>query len=203
MISAIFLAAGCSKRMGNTKLLLPIKQNLTTILELSLNNLIKSKVNEIIIVLGYKYNKISKVVIRSFYQTHKNYKIIYNPDYKKGMSTSIKQGIQNINPESLGIMIVLSDQPFINPDIFDLLIDNFNNKKGIIVPVFNGQRGHPVIFSKSYIPELLLLEGDIGGREILKKYPDDILEVPVNDKNILIDIDDKIDYEKFKNYYSF
>jgi len=92
-------------------------------------------------------------------------------------------------------MLALGDQPLVDSQTINRLIEEFyNHDKGIAVPTYQGRRGHPIIFAIKYKPELLELEGDIGGREIIKNHPDDILEVAVDSESVIADIDTRADY---------
>ena len=87
-------------------------------------------------------------------------------------------------------MLALGDQPLIDSQAIDRLIDEFSHHdKGIAIPTYRGRRGHPIIFAEKYREKLLKLKGDIGGRQIIKDHPEDILEVAVSCKGIIIDID--------------
>lgn len=187
MISAIVLAAGESKRMGKVKQLLPFAQS--TVLEQVIKNLLESKLNEIIVVLGYQAQKIARKIGSN------PVKIVINPNFKQGMSSSIKCGLSQIDKRAEAIMIMLGDQPLIGKEIVDTLIEMFlKSNQGIIVPVYEGRRGHPIIFDAQYKSELLSLEGDIGGRKVIETHLQDILEVEVNSPGVIIDIDNKADY---------
>jgi molybdenum cofactor cytidylyltransferase len=187
MISAIILAAGESKRMGEPKQLMPFGQS--TILEKAIDNLLSSAVNEIIVVLGYKAEEVLKTIAT------KPVKIAINPDYKQGMSTSIIAGLSLIARQAQAVMLALGDQPLVDSQTINQLIEEFyNHDKGIVVPTYHGKRGHPVIFAIKYKQKLLGLTGDIGGREVIKDHPDDILEVAVDSESVISDIDTINDY---------
>ena len=187
MISAIILAAGESKRMGEPKQLMPFGQS--TILEKAIDNLLSSAVNEIIVVLGYKAEEVLKTIAT------KPVKIAINPDYKQGMSTSIIAGLSLIARQAQAVMLALGDQPLVDSQTINQLIEEFyNHDKGIVVPTYHGKRGHPVIFAIKYKQKLLELTGDIGGREVIKDHPDDILEVAVDSESVISDIDTINDY---------
>ena len=182
MISAILLAAGESNRMGQPKQLMPFSQS--TILERSIDNLLNSKVSETIVVLGYREEEIRKTI------ADKPVKTAINPDYQQGMSTSIIAGLKQVDKRAPAVLIALGDQPFVDTQTINSLVEAFiANRKGIIIPVYQGRRGNPVIVSIKYKSELLNLKGDVGGREIIKRHPDDVLEVEVNCDDILLDID--------------
>ena len=182
MISAIILAAGESKRMGKSKQLIPFGRS--TILEETVNNMLNSKVSEVIVVLGSRADEVTEKI------AFKPVKTVVNPDYQQGMSASVIAGLRLIDSSALAVMIALGDQPLINSQAINRLIEEFcNHDKGIAIPTYQGRRGHPVIFAMKYKEKLLELKGDIGGREIIDRYPDDVLEVAVNCEGIYIDID--------------
>ena len=125
----------------------------------------------------------------------KSVKIVINPDYREGMSTSIIAGLKMINEEDRAVMLALGDQPYIDSQTINTLIEVFaTQSKGIAVPVYQERRGHPVIFATKYREELLRLKGDIGGREVINRHPEDVIEVDVDCEGVLIDIDDMDSY---------
>jgi molybdenum cofactor cytidylyltransferase len=191
-ISALLLAAGMSERMGEVKQLLVLGER--RMIEVSLSNLLASRVDEVIIVLGFAADE-----IRPFVQGKERVQVVINPQFEAGMSNSIQCGLRAVDPCCSGVLIALADQPFIPADVIDTLIERFTaGKKGIVLPVYHGQRGHPVILSRQYEPELLALSGDAGGRAIVRSHPDDVLEVEVNDKGVVMDIDQPEDYQKIQ-----
>lgn len=187
-ISAILLAAGESKRMGTPKLLLNLGGK--TILEHSIDNLLNSKVSEVIVVLGHgAEGLLSRINQRTI-------KIMENSLYRQGMSTSIIAGLCLVDSRARAVMLALADQPLIPPAVIDRLIEAYEGGgRGIAVPVHRGRRGHPVIYSVKYKEELLKLTGDIGGREIVGRHPEDLLEVEVDSESIFTDIDTMEDYK--------
>ena len=188
MISAILLAAGEAKRMGKLKQLMPFGQS--TIVEQAIDNLLGSAVDEVIVVLGYRAEEISKTIAT------KSVKIIVNPNYSQGMSTSIIAGLNLIARQAQAVMLALGDQPSVDSQIINRLIEEFyNHGKGIAIPTYHGKRGHPITFAIKYKPELLGLKGDVGGREIIKDHPGDILEVAVDSESVISDIDTPSDYQ--------
>lgn len=182
LISTIILAAGESRRMGKPKQLLPLGK--TTILEQTIDNYLNSEVHDVVVVLGYRAEEILSLI------TKRPVRVAVNSAYREGMSTSIVAGLGLISDNAQGIMLALADQPFIDSQTINRLVESFGaGDKSIIVPAYQGRRGHPVIFSIKYKEELLSLKGDIGGREIIYRHPDDVLEVAVNCEGICVDID--------------
>ena len=187
MISGILLGAGESKRMGVNKLLLPWRRK--TVLEHCFETLHQSKVKEVVIVLNIR----NKEIVNLFQGL--KVKIIVNPYSKRGMSTSIRKGLEAIHPRCDGILIALGDQPFLKTRTINALIRAFDQgKEGIIIPSFQGRHGHPVIFHRRYRRELLNLKGDVGGRSIIERHPGDIRVVPIKSVGVVKDIDTWQDY---------
>ncbi|MDP2931768.1 MAG: molybdenum cofactor cytidylyltransferase [Chloroflexota bacterium] len=187
MVSAILLAAGESRRMGQSKLLLSFGGS--TILEHALDNLLKSRVDEVIVVIGNQADEMRKRI------ASRPVKVITNPDFRQGMATSVTRGLNLVNPKSSAIMLVLADQPLIDSQTINKLIDAFaSHDRGIVIPVYRGKRGHPIIFASKYREALLQLKGDVGGRELVGQHLGDILEVPVDSPGVALDIDTPDDY---------
>jgi len=181
-VSAIILAAGASRRMGVTKQLLPLGK--TTILESTIDNLLGSDVNEVIVVLGHQDRELSRLI------AGRPVTIALNPAYLRGMSTSIAAGLERVDPAARGVMLMLADQPFVDAATINHLLAAFARyPESIIIPLHRQKRGNPVIFPVSYQAELRALEGDIGGREIIKRHPEDVMEIAVSNEGVLIDID--------------
>lgn len=191
MISAIVLAAGESKRMGQTKQLLDWEGR--TILQRVLENLSRSQVDEVILVLGHEAERIQQTL-----DTHK-VKVVINRNYKEGMITSIQQGLINLDDKVEAFFIVLADQPAVGPEVFDRLIGEFRQaspQKSIVLPTFRGRRGHPALFGAKYKKEALRIEGDVGFRQVFQEHPEEILTVEMDTDSILQDIDTPDDYRK-------
>ncbi len=188
MISAIILAAGEAKRMGKLKQLLPLGK--CTVLEKTIKNVVASRVDETIVVLGYQADKIIPKIATT------TVKIVVNPHYSGGMSTSIISGLQAVEEKSDAIMVVLADQPFIDSHIINHILEEFaKHSKGIIIPTYGGKQGHPVIISLKYKSELLALKGDIGARELISRHSEDVYLVNVDSYGIIVDIDTKEEYK--------
>lgn len=175
--------------MGQNKLLLPWGKK--TILEHCLQTFLCSRVNEIILVVNDQTEKIARQL------KERRVKVIVNPDYRRGMSSSIRLGLKLLNPKSKGVFIGLGDQPLLRSRTVNALIDAFEKGEGkVIVPSFQGRMGHPVLFDRRYKGELLKLKGDEGGRSILKRHVQEVLMVPVRSAGVIRDIDRWRDYKR-------
>src|SRR5687768_15832988 len=136
MISAIVLAAGQGKRFGECKQLVRLGDQ--TVLEHVLEPLRASKIDEIVVVLGAHAGAIQAEV------QFEGERVILNPDHASGMSSSIHAGLRALSEDVEAVMIVLGDQPFIQRETLDLLIDaSWRHTEAAVVPVYNGLRGNP------------------------------------------------------------
>jgi molybdenum cofactor cytidylyltransferase len=192
MISAILLAAGESKRMGRPKQMLEWQGK--TILLHVLKNLINSDVDEILLVLGHEAEQIRRSLPEF------PIKIVINPNYERGMASSLRQGLLVMDPRSEAFLVLLADQPGIGPEIINRVIRDFQQadpKRGICRPVYRGLQGHPVLIGIKYLQEALQLQGDVGARQILINHPDDILEIEVDKDVVLMDMDTPEEYRKY------
>ena len=189
-ISGIILAAGLSTRMGELKQLLLFGQS--TIIETVIDNLLGSKLDEVIVVLGHEAEKIRAQI------QHKPVQIITNPDYREGMLTSAQCGVRALPQHVDAFALTLVDLPLITSDLINRVVEAYHQtEKGIVIPSYNYRRGHPVIFHRRYADEILALRDESGGvRSLYKRYAGDIHYVTVDTDRILMDVDNREDYEK-------
>ena len=178
MISAILLAAGESRRMnGENKLTKKIRGK--PLIKYSVKNIVESSVDEIIIIIGHKANDIKNSI-----NEDKKIKFFFNNDYKTGMASSIKTGLNNLSEKTQAFFICLGDMPMINKDIYNQLIKQLKNKD-IIVPTYKNQQGNPVLFSISMKDIIMNIEGDAGAKKILENNKDKVFELEINNQGIL------------------
>ena len=192
MIVAVILSAGESSRMGRPKALLPIDG--VRFVEKIVAALESTDVENIIVVLGHNAEemrqKISDLPVT----------ILVNHDYKQGQLSSLQVAIRHLESSSDGspvdgILVHLVDHPYISATLVDLMIDRFyETKKLIVVPRFQGRRGHPVIFAHALFPELLAAGTDQGAKPVVHAHRDDTLEIDTEDEGVLIDIDTPEEY---------
>jgi len=189
MIWAMILAAGESKRMGKPKLLLPYGEK--TIIETIVKTVVSSNVENTLVILGSEREKIEEKI--------KNFpvKIVYNRDFRSGMLSSVQCGFKAVPEETRAVLVVLGDQPKISADVINKLIDAYKSTgKGIVLPVYKKERGHPVLIDVKYGEEVENLSPEVGLRGTVYNHPEDILEVEVETPSIFQDIDDESDYKR-------
>ena len=193
-IAGVILAAGMSKRMGSTKQLVKLKGR--CLLQWVVNAAVESDLEKIYLVVGHQSERILRN-LPHLCQTPK-IKILYNADFEKGMSSSVRCGLSAAQQGYENVMFLLGDQPFISPKVINQLLREYKKSdKHICLPVFQGQKGNPVIFGSLFFKQLLTVEGDMGGRQILRDNPEQILQVPISDQKELIDIDTEDDLRSF------
>ena len=189
MISAILLAAGQSKRMGGDNKLIK-KYNKKYLINYIVGTLIKSKVDKIIIVLGFQSPKVRKI-------TAKNEKInfIYNKNYKSGISSSIKVGLKRVSKKNIGFLIVQADMPLISKNIINSICYVVKkNRKEIIAPTYKGKMGNPIGFKYSMVKILNKVKKDSGAKKIILRNKKRLGLIKVNSKSIFKDFNTKRDF---------
>jgi len=186
-IWSIILAAGESKRMGSPKMLLPF--NGSTILENVIHNVAGSAADGILVVLGANAEKIGELV--SIYGVLQ----CKNENFREGMLSSVKCGFRNLPGDMEAVLVFQGDQPCISAGTINSLIDAFHQSdKGIVLPVYKGKRGHPLLLDIKYSEEVERLDPDEGLRGVIRLHADDIQEVDTMESGILRDIDTLEDY---------
>jgi molybdenum cofactor cytidylyltransferase len=168
-----------------------------TVFEHCFNTLLRSKAGEIIVVLNKQNEEMKERFEKRSASATKKVTVTFNRYYKRGMSTSIHKGLLVMDPRSEGILISLGDQPFLKTRTINVLLRAFQQRKGgIVVPSFQGMKGHPVIFHRMFRKELLKLRGDTGGKPILLKYSKLIKTLPVRSEGVIKDIDTREAYQQ-------
>ncbi|MEE0932291.1 nucleotidyltransferase family protein [uncultured Clostridium sp.] len=189
-INLILLAAGNSKRFNGNKLLAIYKNK--PIYMYIVEKVVNLKINKIICVT--QYEEIKEALLNT------NINVVMNNNSNLGISSSIKIGI-NFDKNADGYMFMVCDQPFISIQTLNSVIDNFiKGDKGIVCVGCGNNKGNPVIFSKKYINELLSLEGDNGGKVIIKGNLNDLKIVNINNRIELVDIDTQEEFVKIAQH---
>jgi molybdenum cofactor cytidylyltransferase len=188
-IWSIILAAGESKRMGSPKMLLEF--NGKTMIENVLNNVTHSDSDGILVVLGAGREDLVDLVKKY------DVKFCYNENYKEGMLSSVQCGFKNLPSDIEAILVFQGDQPFIAPSVINSVIKAFRSSgKGIIIPVYNGKRGHPLMLDSKYRDQVDKLDPGEGLRSITHIFSGDVHEIETADPGILRDFDTYEDYKK-------
>jgi molybdenum cofactor cytidylyltransferase len=192
MITALVPAAGTSTRLGRNKLLLSFKGK--PLIAHAVDTLLASAVDEITVVLGHEADQVRAAI------GQKRVRFVENRDYHEGLGSSVRAGFAAIPIHTSAIMIYLADQPLLEPGDVNFLICAFGEagkiNKSIVVPLFRGQRGNPVIVNSSYKASILAIAGETGCRRVIKQNPDQVLTVEMKTDHVVRDIDTMEDYER-------
>jgi molybdenum cofactor cytidylyltransferase len=193
-VSAVILAAGTSTRMGRAKQLLPLDG--TTVLARTIDNVRSAGLVEMVLVLGASAEVIRRRLPQALLE---GLKVVVNQAYGQGMASSLREGLAALDPQTGAALIILGDQPFIQTQTLHQIIAGYHRSAAqIVIPTLQGQRGNPVLLSRSVFPEVMALEGDTGCRAIFPNHLDAILKVEVEDPGILLDLDNQEDYDRLK-----
>lgn len=174
--------------MGRLKALLPFGPH--TVIEHVLQPLLQAELAAVTVVLGHRAADIAAVLQGLPVQ------LLHNPQYQHGMTTSVQVALRDITPIPEAYLLALVDQPHLCLELIQqLLAARASTHKGLVIPTYEGKRGHPLILSAAYRQEVLALSLDQGLHVVTRGHPDDTLEVPVASDDILRDMDYPEDYE--------
>jgi molybdenum cofactor cytidylyltransferase len=183
-VAAIVLAAGRSTRMGGPNKLLA-ELGGRTLVRIVTEQALASNAKGVIVVTGHQAAEVEKS-LRGL-----KVKFVHNPDFAAGLATSVKTGIAAVPDSADGAVVCLGDMPLIDAHLIDRLIEAFAPDRGnlIAVPVSDGRRGNPVLWSRRFFRELMTLDGDIGARHLIARHSETVAEVPVEGHGAFLDID--------------
>ena len=144
-----------------------------------------SKATDVIVVTGHQADLVEQALAGL------NVKFARNADFAGGLASSVKAGIAAVPENADGAIVCLGDMPLISAKLIDQLIETFAPDRGhlIAVPVSDGRRGNPVLWSRRFFKELMTLDGDIGARHLIAKHAEAVAEVPVDGQSAFLDID--------------
>ena len=184
MISAVLLAAGQSKRIERENKLIK-KYKGKPLINHILKSLIKSKVNKIIIVLGYESRKIRKITLKS-----KKITFVFNSNYKQGISSSIKFGLKKIIKKNKGFIIVQSDMPMITSSLINKIYYSIIRNNELVHVLKNKNKiGNPIGFNISTKEKFKKIKGNMGAKKMVKKLRKNTKYLLTNSKAIFKDLD--------------
>lgn len=188
-VGLIVLAAGASKRMGKPKQLLPYLDS--TLLQHSIKAALTSICSPVVVVLGAHVELIQPGI--SNLPVH----IAENKDWEEGMASSIRCGLENIlnlKKNIKSVVIILCDQPYVDANQINKLVEASNiTHKSIVISEYEHAEGVPVLFTKEHFKELYRLKGKEGAKNLLKIHKDAVYKVPF--PKGIVDIDTPEDYK--------
>jgi molybdenum cofactor cytidylyltransferase len=190
--AAVVLAAGLSRRMGQAKLLLPIRGR--PVVRLTVECVLASGIDTVVVVSGREHEVLAEAL------SGLPVRFAVNPTPEAGQSSSIRVGIAALPERTDAALIVLGDQPFLSREIIPALLAAFTRTgKPIVVPRYRDGRGNPVLFGRAMFPELAQIVGDQGARALIERDPSRVAGVEF-DSPMPQDIDTPDDYDRLQRH---
>lgn len=187
-VTAIVLAAGASSRMGQPKPLLdwggkPLVRHIV--------EQVRAAGLEPIVVLGCQAEQVRLALEGS------GARVVVNANWEQGMGSSLRAGLDAVPDEAEAVVFVHVDQPRLTPELLAALVARFHASRApIVLPAHGERRGPPVLFARALFGELAQVRGDEGGRGVIRKYASQVAIVPVQEPDVLDDIDTWQEYEE-------
>ncbi len=189
MIKAILLAAGQSKRLKSENKLAKIYKK-KYLINHTLQTLHKSKVNKVIVVIGHQHKKIKNIT-----KKHRKNIFIFNKDYKKGISSSIKTGLKKISRNDKGFIVVQSDMPFIKKSDINKIYTSIKLKKFLVyVLKYKNKIGNPIGFDISLNKKFENIKGKFGAKFMVKRLKNRTKFIKTNSSKVFKDFDKASDF---------
>jgi molybdenum cofactor cytidylyltransferase len=178
-IAALVLAAGSSQRMGANKLVATIGGR--PLVRIAVEAALGSRASSVSVVTGHRPAEVEVALTGLAVAT------VHNPDYAEGLATSLRAGLAHVSPDVDGVVVLLGDMPGVTAAIVDRLIAAFAPDR-IVVPTAEGRRGNPVLWPRRFLPELMAVTGDAGGRLLIEAHRDAVTEVAIGSP-VALDVD--------------
>lgn len=183
-VAALVLAAGQSRRMGPVnKLLAPVGG--APMLARVVGEALASRACAVYVVTGHERSRVEEAL------ADRDVRLVHNPGYERGISTSIVAGLSSLPADVEGALICLGDMPAVSTEVLDRIIAAFDPGQGaeVCVPTCRGKRGNPVLWSRRFFAEIRRIRGDAGARHLIGEHSQVVREVPIDDASILLDVD--------------
>lgn len=183
MLAAVILSGGASQRMGSPKALLPYQGR--PFLEHLLDVTHHPKISVRRVVLGVHAETIAKAIHVPADE------VVINEDWEKGQLSSIQVALNSLPAGLDGMLLCLVDHPLISASLVGDLVSTFYSSNApIVLPMFEGRRGHPVIFSAKLFPELQAAPLDVGARAVVWAHRSEICQFPTNEEGCVLNLND-------------
>jgi molybdenum cofactor cytidylyltransferase len=189
-VGGILLAAGGSSRMGHPKQLLTWRDE--PLVRHAARNALQAGLSPLAIVTGAHADQVRKAVMDL------PVRLVDNPEWDQGQSSSVKAGLEAMPPETGAAIFLLVDQPYTSSGLIRSLVDlHSRTLSPLVAPRVGERRANPVLFDRQVFPDLMAVQGDMGGRKLFSKHPVSWLDWP--DEKLLLDIDTEEDYQRLRN----
>lgn len=183
-VAGLVLAAGRSTRMGEANKLLQSVRG-KPMLRHAVEAQLASRARPVIVVTGHQHEQVAAMLAGL------DVELVHNPAFASGLASSVKVGLAALPQDARGVVVSLGDMPNVTAGVIDRLAQVFaeSSEATAVVPTLLGQRGNPVLLARALFPEVEKLDGDQGARRLLDAAGDAIVEVPLDDPAIALDVD--------------
>lgn len=191
-VAGVVLAAGRSERFGGRpKQLLELGG--ATLLRRVASAALASRLRQVLVVIGHAAPQMRREL------ADLGVDLLESAAYREGQSTSVRAGLERVDPAARAAMFLPADQPLISSSLIDRLITAYEETgRPIVRPRAGGRRGAPVLWDRSLFPEIAALSGDAGGRQLLPRHAEAVLEIEIGDPWELADVDTMDDYRRLE-----
>jgi molybdenum cofactor cytidylyltransferase len=188
-IAGLVLAAGLSRRMGRTKLTLPIDG--IAMVAHAVDAVLAAQVSDVLVVTGHDAAAVRQAL------AGRAVRFVDNPDFASGLASSVQAGLRQLPEDVDGVLVHLGDMPRVTAGDIDRLIAAFApaDQRSIIIPTYQGQRGNPVLIARALWPDILSVTGDQGARRVIEAHPTLVAEVAIAHDGVLFDVDTPAAFE--------
>jgi molybdenum cofactor cytidylyltransferase len=188
-IAAVVLAAGGSTRMGQPKLLLPVRGK--PMVRHAAEAACAAGLAQTVVVVGADAAAVAQALAGLPVD------LVVNQAWSEGLSTSLRAGLDALRPDTHAALLILADQPGLSTELICRLVDCYRaGRARLVAPFYGERRGHPVLFDRTLFDELRAAKGDSGGREVVASYAAEMERVEIQDAAVLDDIDTWADYQR-------
>lgn len=189
-VAGILLAAGTSSRMGSNKMLFDLEGE--SVLRRAARRALAGGLSPLIVVLGHEFDKASKEVEDLPCQW------AFNPMYRDGINSSVKAGILAVHRDARAAMVMLADMPFVTSEMIAAMIERYRASEApLVISDYAGVNAPPMLYDRSLFPEILVMEGEGCGRQVVRRHRDEA-EVLTWPESALADLDVPEDYERLR-----
>jgi molybdenum cofactor cytidylyltransferase len=181
---AILLAAGLGARFGGRKLLAPFRGR--PLISAALATALESPAASVVVAIGEDAELETTALNLDDYA---DVRIVKVADPARGMGASLAAAARAVPSDIDGVFVFLGDMPLVGSDVAPALARALSGRSGIVAPVHDGRRGHPVLFGGDWIPALRALDGDTGAQGLIRQAGARFVTVAVDDPGVLFDVD--------------
>ncbi len=185
LIAAVILAAGRSRRMAPRNKLLIAGDDGRPMIARVVDNVLASHARPVLVVTGHMAGEIEAAL------TGRPVRFVHAADYAEGLSASLRAGIAAVPPECAAALVCLGDMPLVSSDMLDRLLAAYDPDEGrrIVLPTYRGKQGNPMLWDRSFFPEIATITGDSGARHLLGQHLDVATEIEFSNDAVLRDFD--------------